>query len=133
MVFTCPGVDPFKGRSLVDGDGGLAEIEVLNPEAKGFHESQAGAIHELGGEFPGIFEMGDDRTDLLASHDDRWTALAAGRGEVIEGEVLDAEDVSDEEDHGVERLALGGWGDVAFEGEELKIGRDAQYCQFKNF
>ena len=113
----CPGVVPFMGRSL-------AEIDVFDAESEAFHDPQAGSIHKLAGEFPRIFQTGDDGADFLAGHDDRRTALATGGCEVIESEVLDTEDVFDEEDHGIERLVLGGWGDVSFEGEEVEVSGD---------
>lgn len=113
----CPGVVPIVGRSL-------AEIDVFNTESEGFHDPQTGSIHELAGKFPRVLQTGDDGADFFASHDDGRAALATGGSEVIEGEVLDPKDVFDEEDHGIERLVLGGRGDVAFEGEELEVSRD---------
>ena len=110
----CPGAVPFMGRSL-------DEIEVLDAQAEGFHETEAAAIHELGGEFPRICEVGENRADFLAGHDDRRAALAAGKRDVVEGEFLDTEDVSHQECHGIERLLLGSRGDVALEGEVVEI------------
>ena len=113
----CPGEVPYSGRSL-------AEIEVFDPEAKGFHDAQAGAIHELGGEFPRIIKTGDDGADLLAGHDDgRAAGTAGGRG-LFKGEFADVEDLAGEEDEGVECLLLGGDGDVAFEREIIEVSGD---------
>ena len=128
------GDDPmFAALAIVDGDGALAEIDVLNTESEGFHNSEAGAIHDLAGEFPRIFQMSDDEAHSGAGHDDRRAALASSGSEVIKGEFLDPKAVFDEKDHGIERLFLGGWSDVAFEGEELEVSRDGQYCQIKIF
>lgn len=100
---------------IVDGDGPLSEIEILHAEPEGFHDPQAGAIHELGRKFPRILQVGDDRPDFFTGHDDRRAASSTGRGDVIEGEFLDPEDVSDEEGHGIEGLLLCGQGDVPFQ------------------
>ena len=110
--------------AIVDGDGALAEIEVFDAEAEGFHDPQAAAIHELGDEFPGIFQAGEDGTDFLAGHDDGRAALAAGGGDVIESKFLDAKHVFHEEGHGIERLLLGARSDVALEREEVEICGD---------
>jgi hypothetical protein len=120
----CPGVVPFKGRNLVGGDGSLPEIEVLDTQAHGAHQAQAAAIHDLRAQFPGIFQACENGADFLAGHDDGWAPLTTGGCEVIQSEVLDAEDVFDEEDHDIEGLVLGGWGDVSFEGEEVEVSGD---------
>jgi hypothetical protein len=100
----------------VDGDGALAEIEVLDAQAHGFHEAEAAAVHELGGEFPWFFEVSDNRADFITGHRDGRAALAAGGSDVVEVEFLYAADFFHEEDHGVERLLLGGGSDVALKG-----------------
>jgi hypothetical protein len=38
---------------------------------RGFHEAEAGAIHELGGELPGSFEMRENGLDFLAGQQDQ--------------------------------------------------------------
>ena len=53
--------------AVVDGDSSLAEIQILDAQAHGFHEAEAAAIHELGGEFPWGFEVGEDCPDFLAT------------------------------------------------------------------
>ena len=114
----------FAALAIVDGDGALTEIDVFYTESEGFHNAQAGAIHDLTGEFPRIFQMSDDGANFGAGHHDRRAALARSGSEVIKGEFFDSKDVFDEKDHGIECLFLGGWGDVAFEGEELEVSRD---------
>jgi hypothetical protein len=44
-------------------------IEILDPQAHGFHEPESAAIHDLGGQFPRIFQGGNlfCRLELLAS------------------------------------------------------------------
>ncbi len=101
--------------AIMNRDGALAEIEVFDAEAKGFHDSQAGAIHELGGEFPRAFQTGDDGADLRAGHYDGRAALATTGSDVDESEFRDAENVFHEERHGIEGLFLCGRGDVSFE------------------
>lgn len=114
--------------AIMDGDGALTEIDVFDPEAEGFHEPQAGAVHEEGCEFPWIFEILDDRAHFLAGHDDRWTAFATSGGDVIESELLDAEDVFHEKRHGVECLLLGGRGDVALKGKIVEVSGDGGWA-----
>lgn len=98
----------FAALAIVDGDGALAEIEVLDAQAHGYHEAEAAAVHDLGDEFPRIFQAGEHGAAFLAGHDDGRAALATGRGDGIEGEFPDAEHGLGEEDHGVECLFLGG-------------------------
>jgi hypothetical protein len=114
----------FSAFAIVDGDGSLPEIEVLDTQAHGFHQAQTAAIHDLCAQFPRIFQVGENGADFLAGHDNRWAPLTTGGGEVIQSEVRDAEDVFDEEDPGIEGLVLGGWGDVPFEGEEVEVSRN---------
>ena len=94
--------------AIMDGDGALAKIEILDAQAHGFHETEAAAIHDLSDQFPRIFQTGENRADFLAGHDDRRAALTTGGSDVGEGEFPNAEDVFQEKSHGVERLLLGG-------------------------
>lgn len=49
----------FSILSIMDGDGSLAEIQILDAQAHGFHEPEAAAIHDLGNQFPWIlFSLG---------------------------------------------------------------------------
>lgn len=114
----------FSAFAVMNRDGALAEIEVLDSQPHGFHQAETAAIHDLRRKFPRSFHAGENGADFFASHHDGWAALATGGGEVIEGQLLDSKDVFNEEDHGIECLALGGLGDVAFEGEELEAGGD---------
>ena len=99
--------------AIVDGDNTLAEVEVLDAQPHRFHESETAAIHDLGDQFPGIFHAGENRANFLACHHNGRATLATSRGDVVEGEFRDSEDVFREECHGVECLLLGGRGDVA--------------------
>ena len=114
----------FAAFAIMDGDGALAEIEVFDAEFHAFHEAHAGAIHELGCEFPWIFEVVDDAADLFASHDGGWPSAATGAGIALDGEISDAEDVFDEEGNGVESLVLGGFRNIALKREVIEVGRD---------
>jgi hypothetical protein len=66
----------FPAFTIMDRDGALTKIEVFDAEAEGFHDPQPGTIHELGCKFPGIFETGDEGTDLGPGHHDGRAALA---------------------------------------------------------
>lgn len=86
---------------IVDGDGALAEIQILDAQAHGFHEAETAAIHDLGNHFPRIFQPGENRADFFAGHHDRRATSVTSGCVVIESELLDAEDVFREENHGV--------------------------------
>jgi hypothetical protein len=123
-MMACPGVVPLMGRSLVDGDGALAKIEVLDAQAHGFHKAKATAIHDLGDQFPRIFKAGENGADFLAGHHDGRAALSTRWSDMIQGEFFHADDVFHEEDHGVEGLLPGGWRYVPFQREEVEVGSD---------
>lgn len=72
--------------AIVDGDGALAEVEILDAQPHRFHKSETAAIHDLGDQFPRILQAGEDGADFLAGHDDGRAALATGRGDVVEGQ-----------------------------------------------
>lgn len=114
----------FAALGVVNGDGAVTEIEVLDPESQALHETQAGAIHELGSELPWINEVGENAAHFVASHNDGGAAAPGGGSDVFKGEVVDAEDLFGEEGHGVEGLLLSGNGDVAFQGEIVEVGGD---------
>jgi len=103
--------------AVVDDDGSLAEIDVIDPQPEGLHEAEAGAIHELDAEFPRIFQMRENRLNLVAGQDDGWSALGVAGDRFFQGEIGLAKDLAGEEDHCVERLFLGGCGHVAFQRE----------------
>jgi hypothetical protein len=107
----------FTAFGVVDGDGAVAEVDVLDAEAKAFHDAEAGAVEELGGEFPWVFEESEHGTNLLAGEYGGRATAAGGRAIEVQREIRMTEDVAEEEDESVERLFLGGGGDLAFEGE----------------
>jgi hypothetical protein len=132
----------FPALGVVDGDGAMAEVDVFDAEAEAlirgpppgpltlraslrcvhlasrqsarFHDTEAGAVEELGGEFPGVVEEPDDGADLVAGEYGGRATGAGGRAIEVQREFGVAEDVAEEEDEGVERLFLGGGGDLAF-------------------
>jgi hypothetical protein len=59
-------------------------------------------------QLPRIFQAGENRTDLVARHDDGRASLATPGSVVIKRELGDSEDVFHKEGHGVECLLLGG-------------------------
>ena len=79
--------------AVLNGDGALTEIDVFNAEAQGFHDAQAGAIHELGGKFPWILKMCDNRADFSTSHDDGRAALAPGGSDMVKSKFRVAKDI----------------------------------------
>ncbi len=74
--------------------------------------------------------MRDDRAHFLAGHDDRRTALATCGSDVVEGELLDAEDALHEKRHGVKCLLLGGRGEVSLQCKEIEVKRDGRWSDF---
>ena len=58
-----------------------------------------------------------DRTGLLAGEHDRQPPGAAGAFHLLEIRQLELEDLTVEKEQGVERLVLGGGGDIAFHGQ----------------
>lgn len=114
----------FAALAVVDSDGSLAEIEVLNAQPHAFHEAQAGAIHELGREFPRMIKQGDDAADFIAGHNGWRPAEAAGGGEAVDGEFRYAEDVSSEKNNGIECLGLGSGRNVTLKGEVIEVTGD---------
>ena len=109
--------------AIMNGDGSLAEIQIFDTQAHGFHEAEAAAIHDLGDQFPWIFQTSENGADFLTGHHHGGPSRATGRGDMVEGEFLDSEDVFHEKSHGVERLFLCGGGDVSFQREEIEVGR----------
>jgi hypothetical protein len=55
----------------------MAEIEVLDAQAHGFHEPEAAAIHDLSDQFPRIFQVGKDAADFLAGRQIVFVTLAS--------------------------------------------------------
>ena len=110
--------------AIVNGDGALAEIQILDAQAHRFHEAEAAAIHDLCDQFPRVFKVGEYGADFIAGHHNGRSPRAAGGGDVVQREFLDAEHVLGEKGHGIERLLLGGRGDVSFQREEVEVGGD---------
>ncbi len=109
--------------TVVDGDGSLAEVEILDPQGEAFHEPQAGAIHDEGGEFPDAVQMGEDRTHLVTGHDHGRAAVATRGGDrLIDGEILDAKDLAGEEDDGIEGLFPRGGRNPLLQSEMVEVG-----------
>ena len=114
----------FAAFGVVDGNGAVAEVDVLYAEAKAFHDAEAGAVEELGGEFPGVFEEFEHGTNFVAGEYGGRATGSGGRAIEVQREFGVAEDVAEEEDESVERLLLGGGGDLAFQGEDLDVRGD---------
>ena len=112
--------------AVVDRDGSLSEIQILDAQAHGLREPQAAAIHDLGGEAIGIGEMGEYRGYFFTSQDYRGPPWSGGGDRRFDGEIGDSENLAVEENHGIQRLLLGGWGDLTFEGEIVQVSRDGR-------
>lgn len=117
----------FGSFPVVDGDGSLAEVDVFDTQTHGFHEAESGAIHELGGEFPWVFEVGEDGAHFFPGQHGGRASVGVAEHAFVEFEFRDAEDLAGEKDQGIEGLALGGNRDLAFEGEEIEISGDAEW------
>ena len=115
----------FPSFGVMDGDGAVPEVDVLDAEAKAFHDAEAGPVEELGGEFPGVVEEAEHGADFVAGQHGRRAAGAASGGVDVKGEFGVPEDVAEEEDEGIEGLFLSGGSDLAFEGEVLEVGGDS--------
>ncbi len=115
--------DPvFSPFPVVDGDGSLAEVDVLDSETQRFGLAHAAAVKQRGDQVPGIIEVSQDGGDLLPGQDHGRAAVAgAGRGEFDFHFAL-AMDVPPQEDDGVEGLPLGRGGDLEFQRQILEVG-----------
>ena len=82
-------------------------------------------MEEKGGHEPGrVVELGDDRAHLVARQDDGEVLGALGPDHVLQpGQVL-VQDVTVEEQEGVQRLVLGGRGHLALDGQGSEEARD---------
>ena len=119
--------------AVMDGDGALVEVDVLDAQPHAFDHPEAAAIHELGGELPRIFEMGEDSGDFPAREHHLRTAVGVTVARRLDGEILDAEDFSGEEDHGIERLFLGCCRDVALQRQIVEVsGHAAGTCVLRS-
>ena len=54
----------FASLAIMDSDGSLVKIQILDANPHALDDPQSAAIHELRGEFPRIFEMGENGGDL---------------------------------------------------------------------
>ena len=117
--------DPvFTSFSVVNDNGSLAEVYVFDAKAERFHEAKTGAVHELGGEFPWVFEVGYNGLNFSAcEHDGRAPSSPAGQC-FFQGEICLAEDFAGKKDHGVESLLLRGSGNITLQGEIIEVIRD---------
>ena len=118
----------FAAFGVVDGNGAVAEVDVLDAESETFHNAEPGAVEELGGEFPGVFEESEHGTNFVAGEYGGRAPATGGRAIEVQREFGVTEDVAEEEDESVERLLLGGGGDLAFQGEEMDIGGDGGWA-----
>jgi len=102
--------------AIADDDLPAVEIDVFDADSAGFHESQAGAIHESGDEADGTLRhLEKDAPYFVSAEDDGQTRREFGAGG-IEFDFL-VEDFAKEEEECGEGLVLGTGGDLSLDGE----------------
>ena len=97
----------FATFSIVDGDGSLSKIKILDPESQSFHLPKASAVDHFAHQSPGIFQFIEDGADFLTGQDGRRSTRSGPGWSESEIQVFDSVDGLAEEGQGVERLALG--------------------------
>jgi hypothetical protein len=103
--------------TLADEDLVLGEVEILDPQAEAFHQSQAAAVEQASHKLVGAGEAAQDFVDFQACEDGGEGFGAVGAHE-LSGEVeFEVEDGAVEEEQSAERLVLGGGRDVVVDGE----------------
>lgn len=125
------GCDPvLSSLSIMNQNGALPEIDVLNPELQRFGLSQSAAVYQLGNQFPRIFEMREDTLDLV-SRQDGWRApRSLPGGPEIEINFLETMNFLSKKNQGVEGLLLGGRGHLALESEKIEVLAEGSGIEF---
>ena len=124
----------FAAFGVVDLDGVVVEVEVFDPQCHGFTDAQSGAIHELGAEEPGSFELAEEFVDFGATEDSGRAFVFPGCQGSLDDELPVLEDGAVEEDKGVEGLFLGRGGDGPVENEVVEEGGDGIWAEvFRGF
>ena len=109
----------------------LAEIDVLDPEAEAFHQSQPGAVQQAGHEMLVAVELGQDGADLGAGEDDRepFRPLGPARRRCDRERAIQDDLV--EEQQGTHRLILGRGRDVPFDRQMSEEGFDLAFAHLE--
>jgi hypothetical protein len=110
--------------AIVDGDGSLRKIEILDPEPEPFHKPQTAAIEKLSDELPGGAKMADNPDDFFSrQHCGRAALTALGR-DTPDFKLLDFQDAPGVENQGVERLLFRGGSYSPLQGKVFEVGTD---------
>src|SRR6059058_4423025 len=92
--------------AVADRDLVRREIDVLDPQAAAFEESEPRAVEEQRHQAGRAIQLLEDRPDLLAGEDRGQVLLAFGTDEAVEPRKLDAEDLTVQKEQSVQRLVL---------------------------
>jgi len=97
----------FVAFAAADHDLMLVKVDILDPQADGFHEAQAAAIEEFSHELVDTGEVADDFGGFLFGEDGGQTAGFFGADGVNGVVEFQAQHVTVEEKEGAEGLVLG--------------------------
>jgi hypothetical protein len=117
----------LRALAVADDEMALAEVDVLDPEAEAFQQSEAGAVEQAGHQSIRAVELVEDGADLVAGQDRREPLGPPGRGDPAEVLERPAQDLAIEEEDRMQGLILGGGGDIPIDREvgqeRLQLGR----------
>jgi len=116
-----PVLVPF---GVAHDDGAALEVNILDAQAEGLEQAQAGAVEELGDELIDAGELGDDAADLVFGEDGGQMLRLFGAQGLDGGIEFPAEHLAVEEEEGGEGLVLGGGGDMFLDGQVGEKGFD---------
>jgi len=114
----------FGAFPIAHGQVALIKIDVFDAQAHAFRDAQPAAVEQLCHDVVSALDAGQQERDFFFGKHGRHTfgATGAHRGErEVDGEV---EYLAVEEEQGVERLVLGGGGDLLFDGQMGEEGFD---------
>jgi hypothetical protein len=100
------------------------KVDVLHPEVGALEQPEAGAVEQQGHQASGASETADDGSDLTAGENDGKPLGALGPDDVVEPRHVLLEHVAVQEEHGAQRLVLGGRGHIPLDGERAEKRRD---------
>jgi len=90
--------------AIADGDGFVVEVNILDPQAQAFRDTQPAAIQEFGDQFWHAGHFADDRHGLLMGENGWQTFGAVGADDIGWEDDLYLENVFVQEHDGAERL-----------------------------
>ena len=111
----------FAALAVVDGDGSLPKIEILDSEAQGFHLAKASSVDHFAHQFPGIFQFIEDGADFLVGKNRGRSTPSVASWSESEVQIFDSVNGLAQEGQSVESLPLSRRGNPAFQGEEFQV------------